>query len=269
MKIINFYLFTFFTIFFICSGIINSSFRIPPKNISQQIKNNNINEDFLSKFHFGQKRFITSVLWMSTIIESDEEHYRLKDLNSWMYLRFKNISILEPRFYENYIFGGLYLSVVKDDLVGASSLYKKGLIQYPNDYRMLQDASLHFYNEAGDLKSAKEALEKLKHHPKTPYTLISKLARIENSQGNSDLSYSLLEFQYLKLSEKEKENTIGQIIQSNLYSIKAEKDLTCLNNKKINCSQKDQLGNLYIFDKKINQFKAQLEWKKYDTKKIR
>lgn len=87
--------------------------------ISKQQSSLNVSESIVENFNIGQKRLISSLLWISTILESDQEHYKNKDLNSWMFLRFKTISFLEPKFYEAYNFGGPYLSIIKNDLAGA------------------------------------------------------------------------------------------------------------------------------------------------------
>lgn len=112
----------------------------------------NVNKNLLLFFNIGNKRLISDLLWVQTLLESDEEHYGKNDLNSWMYLRFLSISLLDPLFFENYMYGGLYLSIVKDDVLGAAEIFEKGLIYYPDNYNLNYYAGFNYYFELGDLK---------------------------------------------------------------------------------------------------------------------
>jgi len=240
------------------SFIISKNYKTPPIFISKQQSTLNINENFWMYFNLGQKRLLSSLYWVSTILDSDIDHYKNKDLNSWMFLRFNTISILEPLFYENYQFGGPYLSIVKDDLEGASILYDKGLTIYPNDYSLLFNSGFHYYFEKRDLNKAYPILAKLKTHKKTPQFMISSLARIESERGNLDDSFIILqEYQQRFLYD----SVIRKKINEQLYSIKAEIDLKCLNEKNERCSRTDYEGNAYVF--KNNYYQAVKPWTPY------
>ena len=125
------------------SYVISKKSSKPIYFINKQKSSLNIHQVFWEYFHLGNKRFLSSIYWIATILESDQEHYKQRDLNSWMFLRFKTISFLEPLFYLNYTFGGQYLSIIKDDLEGASQLYDLGLKYFPDDYTLLRDSSFH------------------------------------------------------------------------------------------------------------------------------
>lgn len=229
--------------------------------VSKQQSTLNINENFWLYFNLGQKRLISSLYWISTILDSDVEHYKNKDLNSWMFIRFNTISILEPMFYENYNFGGPYLSIIKDDLFGADILYAKGLKFYPDDYELLLNSGFHYYFEQHNLDKAYPILEKLKSMPKTPQYMISSLARIESERGNLADSYLILrEYQ----QRFEHGSIIYNKINEQLYSIKAEADLTCLNSHQSNCSSVDFEGNAYILQ--VNEYIAPRPWTQYRPK---
>ena len=162
-----------------------------------------------------------------------------------MFLRFKTISDLEPKFYETYNFGSLYLSIIKDDIIGASYLYSKGLKIYPDDFSLLKNASFHYYYEAQDYVTANDVLQRLKKHPKTNPIMLATLARIETQNGNDDIAFEILLDAYNSVKDKEK--FLAEKIATYLYSIKSERDLNCLNNNKINCSNVDFDGNRYIY----------------------
>lgn len=249
---------------------LSGSFFIAQKNerpslfIPKQQSSVNLDDSFWRYFNLGQKRLFSSILWISTILESDHDHYKGKDLNSWMFLRFKNISSLEPLFYENYIFGGQYLSIIKDDIDGASYIYKKGLEVYPTDLPLLRNAAFHFYYEAQDYDVSKEVLKRIKQHPDASPAMLTTLARIESQNGNLEDAFSILKDAYESL--KVKDSFLGEKILSQLYAIKAEIDLKCLNETKEKCSQLDLEGHAYIKNSE-GIFNAQKEWTPFRVKK--
>ena len=234
-------------IFFYVASELNQNFSKPFMVISKQLDAWNLNDKMVQNFNLGFKRLGSSFLWVSTILESDIDHYKNKDLNSWMFRRFYSISSLDPLFYENYSFGGTYLSIIKDDLPGATIMFNKGLQYYGNDFHLLSDAGFHFYFEVGDYKRAYEVYSKLKNNPKITPVILSTLARLENAQGNSKEAYALLLNKYAEL--KDKHSFLAEKIHLHLYSLKAEIDLKCLNtinNIQVNCSKLDFDENPYL-----------------------
>lgn len=248
-------------IFLIAAYAVNLNNEKPLMFVSKQDKVINFNASLFSYINLGLKRVISSNLWISTILESDVEHYKKKDLNSWMFLRFNLISELEPEFYENYSFGGPYLSIIKDDIEGASIIYKKGLKQYPDDYSLIKDASFHFYFEAKDMAESIGLFNKLKKFPQTPFYLQTSLTRLEAGQGNLLAALTMLNEMQTKFPPS---TAVGLRIFDYRYSIKAEMDLNCLNNKKENCSTLDLENKPYkLVD---HSFKAQRAWSLYRPK---
>lgn len=232
--------------------------------ISKQDQTINFDSTLYRYFNLGLKRLLSSTLWVSTIIESDIEHYKQKDLNSWMYLRFNIISELEPDFYENYAFGGVYLSIIKDDIPGASKIFNKGLLKYPADYTLLRDASYHFYFEAKDYKRAYEITKSLKqHHPKK-LELVGMITKLEAEHGKLEDALKMLnEFQ----KNFPKGTLIGDKVFLNRYALKAELDLNCLNvEKRPDCSLVDLEGVPYV--KTSEGFKASKSWIPYRRKSM-
>jgi hypothetical protein len=243
-------------VFLAFSLLISNKINRPTLFITKQDSSLNVNTQLTQIFHLGQKRLISSLLWIATILESDHDHYKKKDLNSWMYLRFKSISDLEPRFYENYIFGGTYLSIIKDDLTGASLIYEKGLKEYPDDFDLLKNAAFHFHFEVGDRDKAYEIYSRLKNHPRVTPSMLSTLARLESQSGNLEVAFELLKGQYERLADKN--SLIAVAIKKHLYAIKAEIDLTCLNTQKTSCAKSDLDNMNYMYNGK--EFIAEKSW---------
>lgn len=256
----------FSVIFLICAYFVNVNNEKPLMFISKQDQSINFDSSFYTYFNLGLKRFISSSLWISTIIESDVEHYKQKDLNSWMFLRFNSISILEPMFYENYTFGGIYLSIIKDDIPGASIIYNKGLALFPNDFVLLRDAAFHFHFEANDFERSYQLHSKLINHPNASAIIISSFARLEKERGNTDAAFNILASKLAQL--KDQNSFLALKIKNHLYALKAEKDLNCLNKKipqNTPCSLRDYENNFYL--RKDGVYYALKDWIPFAIKK--
>ncbi|MBI2521581.1 MAG: hypothetical protein HYV97_14290 [Bdellovibrio sp.] len=106
----------------------------------------------------------------------------------------------------SYLVGGQYLSIIKDDLDGASYLYRKAMEKYPNDYSINYHAGFHFLYEAKDLTQAKIAYTRLSTVPdiQKKFPLLPKiLARIDaDSSGDDENALKILTQAYLELPDK-------------------------------------------------------------------
>lgn len=242
----------------ISAGFLNEALIKPSLDIKKQDSAININSDFLKLFSAGNSRLISDLLWITTLLESDHEHYKQKDLNSWMYLRFKTIATLDPQFLQNYQFGGKYLSIIKDDIYGAKEIFDIGLSLYPNDYELLFNAAYLYAFELQDNEKAFILYDKVSTFSYAPVfikTLKSKLRYAHDK--NLELTFKILS----ETLKNEKESYLVEKIKKDLYALRAEIDLKCLNNLQGNCNYFDYFGNKYIRDN--GTYKASLDYKKY------
>lgn len=214
----------------------------PPIVVDKQSSAVNVNWTFLKILSAGNKRLISDVLWIQTLLESDLEHYRKKDLNSWMYLRFRTIAELEPQFYENYLYGGMFLSIIKDDLEGAADIYERGIKMYPNDYRLHYNAGFNYYFEMGRFEEGLNLLEKIVDHPDASQglPLIINKIRFETGAG-----YEVALDFIKKQLELTKDPVLEKKLAGDYYALKAQRDLECLNEGRTNCDYLDAEGNSY------------------------
>lgn len=242
--------------------LVSRSSEKPSLFITKQQSSFNIDNKFFSLFNLGQKRLYSSLLWIATILESDHDHYKGRDLNSWMYLRFLSISNLEPKFLKTYTFGGPYLSIIKDDLEGASVIYDKGLVLYPDEFDLLNSAAFHYQFEKIDHKKSYELYKKLNTFSNISPNLVSQYARLESEQGNLSTAFALLTNLYEQ--QHDKDTFLAKKIRNFLYAIKTETDLKCLNGNQKNCLTKDLNGEPYI--KKDGVYSAATPWEPYKTK---
>lgn len=232
----------------------------PIIKITKQESAININEEIALILSMGQARMIADFLWITTLIESDVDHYKQKDLNSWIFLRFKSLLTFDPRFLKAYRFGGQYLSIVKDDLQGAAYIFEQGLKKYPDDYDLNFNAGFLYAFELEDYEKAIPIYEKIVTYPQAPpfiKTLLGKL-KYEASHSKEDIFTYLFKI----YNETQKDEYIFHKLEQDLYSLRAEIDLECLNLGKSNCKHIDFFGNPYI--KTSGKFKSKLNIQKYE-----
>lgn len=204
--------------------------------------------DFLKLVHLGNPKIFSSYLWMLSLLQSDLVHTE-HTKRSWLYYRIKTIAELDPYFRENYINGGLYLSIVNDDLIGADDIFTHGLHFFQNDTYLLWYKGFNLCFEMGECSKALETFEQLdKVRKPNQYVLTPRIiSKIQAQEGLLELSFQTLLQLYKSTSD---ENVKSQIFKS-LYSIKATIDLNCLNSKlSVNCQQVDLSGNKYLIDEK-------------------
>ena len=242
--------------FFILSGV-TAPHRMPTIKLSKQETATTVDAKLLNFFDLGIKRIYTDILWIQTLLESDLEHYQGSDGNSWMYHRFNTISLLDPKFLENYWYGGQYLSVIKDDDIGAQMLFEKGLDIYPEDYRLLYYTGSHYLIELHDKQNALKYYQKLFDYPETPQYLKALISRLKADAGFLQESLRLM----AKLYEEAPEDTaLKKAYEERLYSIRTEIDLKCLNEEGTNCHFTDLFGNPYV--KRDGHYQSPREWEK-------
>jgi len=253
--------FIFFSIYFL-----NKNITPPPLSIPKQESSININETAIRLLSMGNKRLISSLLWVQTLLESDLDHYKNKDLNSWMYLRFRTIIATDPNFYEAYYYGGQYLSVIKDDDLGAADIFDRGLLVYPDDLWLNYFSGFHSYFELGDNLKAYNAYAKIQHNPKMrqflPY-IDSLMARLKAEEGDLEDAYNILSTAYEKMAK----GYIKEKYAKSLYAIKAQIDLECLNShQEKRCELTDWEGRTYIKNQN-DTYIARKDWQLFRINK--
>lgn len=237
----------FILIIFVSFGItllIHQSFNRPEIVVRKQDRAKNINRDFMKIFSSGHKRILSSSLWIITLLEADEEHVQKKDGNSWMYYRFMTIADLEPELYVNYLYGGQFLSIIKDDLEGAAELYERGLLLFPDDYDLNFNAGFNYYFEMGNFKKGLPKLEKIINHKKTNWNVKFLVNKLKFELTNEyDAALEFLKYNF----HQTKDESLKKKLIQDIYSLKAERDLKCLNENKSGCEQHDAEGIPYVY----------------------
>ncbi len=256
---------TIIFIIFYFSYFINYSIKKPKIIISKQDSAVNINKKILNLFHLGNKRLLSSILWVQTLLESDIKHYQKRDQNSWMFKRFDTITTIDPNFYHAYLYGGQYLSIVKDDDIGAQIIYDRALLHFPNDIDLNFHAGFHYFFEMFDHEKSYNIFHHMLSIPNAAkkYKIIKTLtARIKADLGDFDIAYNLLESAYNNTPENSQQQSH---LHQQMYNIRTEVDLDCLNSKKTDCNKNDLNGTPYIKNKVLGNYIAASKWSKFRT----
>lgn len=251
----------FASIALVASAFINRNLEKPAYQINKQTAALNLSDDFLRYGFAGYKRLIADILWISTLLESDSTHYKNKDLNNWMYLRFNSITNLDPKFLSAYTFGAQYLSIIKDDLQGAAKIFEKGLVRYPDNYSLNFNAAFLYAMELGDYKRGVELYKKIRNYPQAPTFINTLITRLEYQQsGDLESAYSVL---LEMLQNAGDDEVLTKKLETDLYAIKAMIDLECLNSSAASkdCNRIDRDGNRYIY--RGGRFKTQKPFTPY------
>jgi len=235
----------------------------PKIDVSLQEQAINLNPNLLRITSLGQSRLISSLLWIETLLNSDTTHYDQDNLQNWMYLRFNTITELDPKFYEAYLYGGIYLSIIKDDDQGALYIYEKGLKHFPDDYYLNLNASFHYFYELGDIDKSLISLQKIYQNPLAPSYLPTLYARLKSTKGDLKSAMTLL-FDLYRSAPKG--SSLQKSYAQKLYALKAEIDLNCLNSNNKKCALKDFYGEKYQ-RLENGKYKALLDWKPFKIKK--
>lgn len=117
----------------------------------------------------------------------------------WGYHMLNLITDLAPRFYVAAVNGPLILSVVADDIDGATLLYEKAIRLFPNDWGAHYYAGSHFLNEVEDSQRAID-LFKRAYSLGAPSWLPLLIARLQTREGRRDIAKSIL-LEFIKNAE--------------------------------------------------------------------
>lgn len=247
-----------FILLFISNHFINLKDK-PIINITKQESAYNYNPLIYQFVSLGNRRLFADILWISTLLEGDLDHYTNKDFNNWMYLRFDTILKLDPYFLEAYKYGGQYLSIIKDDDLGAKDIYDRGLLYYPDDYFLNWNCGYHYLHELNDRSNSLKCFMKIIYHPSSPSYLPSLIAKIKAEENLKESALVILEESLLKINPNE--INLLQKIKNDITKLKIELDLICLNSNKT-CKLYSpegvtyiKKGNIYQTEKKFERLK--------------
>lgn len=212
-------------------------------DIPKQESSLTIKFEFIKIVSLGMRRALADLHWVITLIESDQDHYAGKDLNSWMYHRFSTIQQLDPLFYANYRYGGQYLDIVKNDIDGAEEIYRKGIENYPTDFSLNWQMGFLQAIEKSNYTEAYQYFDRIKNDPHRPTFFDSMLARIAVKGLDQEEAFKLTYDTWARTADG---THIKKRLWEILYTLRARIDISCLKAQKSDCRKLDLEGVPYI-----------------------
>jgi hypothetical protein len=170
--------------------------------------------EYIEHFTFGFRESMADSFWLRWIQDSDNcqtylqpvEHLnpkidsldrtyspRHKNCdNSWAYKMLDVVTKLAPKFKMPYLAGGISLSVLTEDYVGATIIFDRGLAAYPEDWSIAYRAAYHYLFDLKKPERAAELLIQAKANG-APSWLESLAARLYSEAGQIEMGISVLE----------------------------------------------------------------------------
>ncbi len=150
----------------------------------------------LQYFSFGFQPVLADNLWIRAIQDFDYCESPVAKLkcqgNSWLYQMLEAITNLSPDFLTAYLEGGVSLSVIVNDSEGASKIYDKGVLVFPNSFALLYRAALHsYYDEKNNAKAADLFLKAARLQGLEGTWLYSLATRLYADAGKKDVALQL------------------------------------------------------------------------------
>lgn len=146
-------------------------------------------------FHFGFREAAADLLWVRVLQDFDAcESAKVGELckGSWVFRMLDLITDLAPEFRRPYAAGGLTLSILVGDPVGASKLFDKAVAAFPGDWPILTRAAYQaLYDEKNDAKAA--ALMERAAKAGAPSWYYSLAMRLYDKSGQAEASRHLLQ----------------------------------------------------------------------------
>lgn len=149
----------------------------------------------VERFVFDFNSITADLFWIRTI--QDMDFCENKDFlgrckgNPWLFKMLEATSNIEPKYRIIYAAGGLILSVVINDKVGASEIFDRGVKEFPKDWYIAYRAAYHALYELDDYKKAADLLKQAGDSgaPSWVYSLSS---RLYHQQGYSELAQRII-----------------------------------------------------------------------------
>jgi tetratricopeptide (TPR) repeat protein len=150
----------------------------------------------MERFSFGFSELMADLIWLRAIQDFDycEQEIAQKNCqgNSWLYQMLDAAMNLSPKFRKPAAVGGLALTVLVNDMTGASKIFDRSVAAFPDDWAILYRASYHALYEEKDKLKAGKLLQRAAQlgGPEWLYQLASKLY---TESGEKELAFRMYE----------------------------------------------------------------------------
>lgn len=149
----------------------------------------------IEHFSFGYNEVVADLLWMRSLQDFDFCEKKIDNINctgnSWMFRMIDAITNLSPHFRMPYATGSLSLTVLVNDIKGASVIFDKAVKAFPNDWPILYRASYQaLIEEKNNEKAAGLMLRAAQNGG--PQWLYEASARLYSEEGKMAVAEGIL-----------------------------------------------------------------------------
>lgn len=154
----------------------------------------------MKMFALGYNEIVADSLWLRTIQDFDYCERRPEgsvDPNAfrcdrgWVFHMIDAITELAPNFRQPYISGALMLSILVNDIHGASEIFDKAVRQFPSDGQILYNAAYQaMVEEHDDAKASRLLIESGKNG--APPWVFALAAKLQQKAGQLEFAKSIL-----------------------------------------------------------------------------
>jgi len=146
----------------------------------------------LKELAFGFPDMIADMLWLQYLQDADYCGPQKTCEMGWAYQMLLSIHDLAPKFRIPMAVGPMNLTILSDDIKGASALYDLAVQSFPNDWPILYRAAYHYIYDVNEPSKAAEYLERAATNG-APEWLNSLAARLYQKDGKTELAIKTLE----------------------------------------------------------------------------
>ena len=145
-----------------------------------------VSPEALKALSFGYPFVLSSLLWLRFWHHTPPKKMGLHNQTSWIFLDLYTISVIDPEFLPTYTHGAMFVSVITEDRRGAEILLKRGVKQFPKNWRIRAYLAYHYQHELFDIPKAIEQYRILMQMDEVPKVLISIGASLIMRGGDFD-----------------------------------------------------------------------------------
>lgn len=183
----------------------------------------------------GTRLLVADVLWLDAMIKSDIEKEKVSF--SEFYRAFKSIVALDPDNLYAYWVGGLYLSVIKDDIKGATAILRDG-VQYlesnpdaakswPSAWQLPFTLGYNLIFEEQEFEAGAAWIRKASEFPNIPGYVRDLGKRVSTEQGVLEVASRVLTDLYRRVSTPEEKAKI----EAKMLAVAVRQEIADLNIK--------------------------------------
>jgi hypothetical protein len=148
--------------------------------------------DTLRLRSFGYSRMMSSLLWLRFLQQTPPKKVEPDEV-SWIYRDLDAVTEIDPDFFPAYEMGGIFLSVITEDKVGAERILLKGTRRFPERWRIRAYLAYHYQVELQKIDLAYEQYKAGARLPGAPPILGIRAASLLSARGQKEEGIRFLE----------------------------------------------------------------------------